>query len=114
MSTNAGIVSIRELRSTLRLSQKSFAERIGTSPRSIARWEHGEVAISPPMEEKLEILNNVVRKAKTLMNSDEIIEWFNTRNEALGGKKPIELLGKYEGIEKVRRILAELEWGIIG
>jgi transcriptional regulator with XRE-family HTH domain len=109
MSTKAGIVSIKEIRSTLRLSQKSFAEIVGVSPRSVARWEHYDVALRPPVEEKLKMLNDCLEKAKALMGPDDVAKWFKTENEALDGKKPIRLLKTFEGMMMVERTLGELK-----
>lgn len=114
MSTNIVAVQIKDLRHTLNLTQKDFARTVGSSLRSVARWEHNQAKVNLAMAKKVETLNDIVRAARKLMDPDEIVEWFNTKNETLGGKKPIELLSTYSGMTKVHRVLSELEWGIIG
>lgn len=114
MSTKTGIISRKELRSTLRLSQERLAKIVGVSTRSIARWEHDEVAINPYTLGKLAMINACVHEAKTIMNPDEVVRWFNSKIPALDGDKPIDLLSQPEGIEMVHRTLCELKYGIIG
>ena len=45
---------IKALRERLHLTQKALAEAVGVEPNTVARWERGEVTISPAMADRLE------------------------------------------------------------
>lgn len=115
METTIGALEVKDLRAALKFTQEEFAKTIGGSLRSVARWEHNDrIRINEAMAEKLEMLHEVIRAAQRIMDQDEIVEWFDTEIPALGEKKPRDLLNTYEGMNKVHRVLGELEWGIIG
>lgn len=44
---------IRELRTRLGLTQKALADVIGVSPNTVARWERGQLGISPAMTDRV-------------------------------------------------------------
>lgn len=46
-------IEIRALRTRLGLTQKELAERVGVRSNTVARWERGELGVSPAMTDRL-------------------------------------------------------------
>jgi DNA-binding transcriptional regulator YiaG len=47
---------LREVRSELGLSQRGFAELVGVSPNTVARWERGELAMRATTSRFIELI----------------------------------------------------------
>ncbi len=47
---------LRQIRSRLRLTQAAFAERLGVTGNTVARWERNEVRITEPMEKLIRLV----------------------------------------------------------
>jgi transcriptional regulator with XRE-family HTH domain len=60
--------TIRELRTALEDSQKDFAQRLGTSQATVARWETGQITPAPETIRALA----AIAVAKGLIQADEL------------------------------------------
>ena len=49
-------IDVREVRSKLKLSQEKFAQLMGVTLGSVARWEKGSVKPSPLAIERLKVI----------------------------------------------------------
>ncbi len=113
MSPQVVAKSVHDVRRILKLTQKGYAVYVGVSPSSVRRWESSAVNINPDTADKLILFNNVVRTACGFMAKDEVVGWFQTDNDALGGRKPLELANKVVGLERINEVLVSLEWGLV-
>ncbi|MEW6682227.1 MAG: antitoxin Xre/MbcA/ParS toxin-binding domain-containing protein [Nitrospirota bacterium] len=103
---------IRRIRNALALSQESLAGVLGVSVRTVVRWE-SEGDEPPQIErERLEWVGELVDIARTIMEEDEVGRWFKTPKAALGGRRPVELLGSLRGLQQIQRVLESTRWGI--
>ena len=109
-SQAAGAV-IRRLRDALGLSQEVLAGVLGVSVRTVVRWER-EGDEPPPLErERLEWVAELVDIARSIMEDEDVGPWFKTPKAALGGRRPVDLLGSLRGLQQIQRLLESTRWG---
>jgi transcriptional regulator with XRE-family HTH domain len=109
-SEPAGVL-IRKLRDSLGLSQEIFSSVLGVSVRTVVRWER-EGDEPPPLErERLEWVSELVEIARTIMEDGDVGPWFKTPKAALGGRRPVDLLGSLRGLQQIQRLLESTRWG---
>jgi putative toxin-antitoxin system antitoxin component (TIGR02293 family) len=102
---------IRRIRNALGLSQEVLAGVLGVSVRTVVRWER-EGDVPPPIErERLEWVAELVDVARTIMDEEDVGRWFKTPKAALGGRRPVELLGSLRGLQQIQRVLEATRWG---
>ena len=97
--------TLERLEARAGLSYEDIARAVGTSPRSISRWAHGEAdPRSRPRDRLLEI-TAVVTELSRVLQSDAAHVWLFTPNPFLEFDRPIDLVsqGQY------RRVLAAIE-----
>ncbi|MFQ5781228.1 MAG: antitoxin Xre/MbcA/ParS toxin-binding domain-containing protein [Nitrospiria bacterium] len=104
--------AIASIRAALQLSQEAFARMLQVSVRTIVRWEK-EGDEPPALErERLELIHELARIAGEIMEKDDIPAWFSTPKAAFSGKKPLDLLSTFRGIQQVRERLEQARWGV--
>lgn len=102
---------IRKLRASLGLSQEVLSNVLGVSVRTVVRWER-EGDEPPPLErERLEWVSELVEIARTIMEDVDVGRWFRTPKAALGGRRPVDLLGSLRGLQQIQRLLESIRWG---
>lgn len=109
-----GIHKLTHPQEALRITRERFARVIGISPSTLTRWKKDTNKVNPLAREKIELIDELVHIAADVMDTKNIADWFEETNEALGNKKPIDLIVTYQGILSVKQVLTELEWGLIG
>jgi putative toxin-antitoxin system antitoxin component (TIGR02293 family) len=97
-------------RTALALSQERFAGVIGVSVRTVARWEQGDEP-SALERERLEWIRDLVDIAQSIMEDDQVAAWFATPKIALDGRRPLDLVGTFRGLQQVRGLLEATRWG---
>ena len=55
---------LRRIRDRLGLTQAAFAERLGVTPNTVARWERDEVSISEPAARLARLLIEIKTKPR--------------------------------------------------
>jgi DNA-binding transcriptional regulator YiaG len=100
---------IMDLRKSLGITQKTFAQLISSSPRAVAKWEAGE---RPGGQTKrtLAELRRLHSGLSGVMKKDFIAEWLSTPNSAFDDLKPIEIIERGES-DRLWRMIYYLEAG---
>lgn len=80
------------------------ARVLGSTPRSVARWQAAEVSPRRESEERLLELKAVVDLARKYLRAESARLWLRGPNPQLGYEKPIDLIGRGE----YRRVIAAL------
>ena len=63
------IMTVKEIREKLGLTQEKFASRLGISFVTVSRWEKGKASPSPLAQEKLSRLENQINKENRVIIS---------------------------------------------
>ena len=63
------IMTVKEIREKLGLTQEKFASRLGISFVTVSRWEKGKSSPSPLAQEKLNRLENQINKENRVIIS---------------------------------------------
>ncbi len=66
------VIDIRALRQRIGLTQKQLAEAVQVTPNTVARWERGELAMSAPMQDRLERVASSHRSGSVVTRSSAI------------------------------------------
>ena len=66
------LIDIRAFRQRIGLTQKQLAEAVQVTPNTVARWERGELAMSAPMQDRLERVANSHRSGSVVTRSSAI------------------------------------------
>lgn len=104
--------AIESIRSALQLSQEGFARVLQVSVRTIVRWEK-EGDEPPALErERLELIHELTLISDEIMEKNDIPPWFSRPKVAFSGKKPLDLLSTFRGIQQVREHLEQARWGV--
>lgn len=90
----------------LGLSQAKLADVLGVSPATVSRLFSGTYQLSPEKGKEWELGVLVVRLFRSL---DAIVggivkdarSWFGSRNSALGGQRPVDMIVSTEGLVHV-------------
>lgn len=99
--------SLRNLRHVLGLSQERFAQLVGVSVRTIARWEAGDTIPSPLAERQLASLERLHHRLTQLLRPGSIDEWMTRPHPRLGRLTPRQVL-LAEGPEPLERLLDDI------
>lgn len=80
------------------------ARVLGTTPRSVARWQASEVTPRRESEERLLELKAVVDLARRIFRPESARLWLRSPNPDLSYEKPLDLLSRGE----YRRVIGSL------
>ncbi|MHB1447053.1 MAG: antitoxin Xre/MbcA/ParS toxin-binding domain-containing protein [Acidimicrobiales bacterium] len=91
------------------LDSGDVARALGTTPRSVARWQTAQAAPRRDSEERLLELKAVVDLLRTVLRPEPARLWLRSPNPDLGYEKPLELVasGEYRRVVAVILALAE-------
>lgn len=103
--------SVNEFVKRSRLTKKQVARLIHLSDRTLQRNAPGKKLGTGPSERLLELARLFYRGAEVFGDNDKFLEWLNRGNRALGGRKPIELIGTGLGTGMVMDVLLRIEHG---
>jgi len=102
MSTRIYARTVERLEQKAGLTYDDIAGVVGTSPRSIARWAHGEADPRARSRDRLLEVTAVVTELCQVLAGDAAHVWLFTPNPFLEFDRPIELVARGE----YRRVLA--------
>jgi uncharacterized protein (DUF2384 family) len=91
------------------LDAPDVARVLGTSPRTIARWQSASVAPRRESEERLLELKAVVDLLRSVLREEPARLWIRSPNPELDYEKPIELVQRGEYRRVIGAILAMAE-----
>jgi transcriptional regulator with XRE-family HTH domain len=85
-----GLVDILERLAAAGLDRGDVARAVGTSPRTVARWQAGAVAPRTDLLDRLLELAAVVDHVDGALGAPGVRLWLRTPNPALDHDKPLE------------------------
>lgn len=87
--------TVFKIRQLLKLTQEEFAQLVGVSLRTVARWESKQAYADNVSEKQLKNLSRIIREI-TPNNNDasqiKITDWLKRPQEELHGHAPVDLL----------------------
>ncbi len=95
-----------------RLEGVSFgtaAALLGTSPKKLTRWLHGDDTIPARKSNVIHTLNRIVLGLSRVLDPVALPLWLETANPKLGGQTPLEALRRNKGAEVLKVIEGYLE-----
>jgi hypothetical protein len=105
-----GTTAVDEVRRNLGLTRKVFSRLTGYSERAIASWEAGGKP-DEPGRRRIRETERFQAKLAEVVRPEEIPNWLDTPNEALGGLKPLEVIERGE-IDRLWNMIYYLESGV--
>ncbi len=85
------------------------ARVLGTTPRSVARWQTAEVSPRRESEERLLELKAVVDLARRFLRPEPARLWLRSPNPELGYEKPLDLISRGDYRRVIGALLAMAE-----
>ncbi len=108
--TKSALIQIGKV---LALGQKDLAEMSAISLRTFQRYRNDK-KLNPIISENIIQLTEITRLGFDVFGDrDTLVKWLNAPNKALGQRKPIELLKFRTGSDLVRKLLGQIQYGII-
>ena len=110
--------NVKNLRSSMGCSLRTFASISGVSERTLIRWEKQSVK---PRIKSQKIINKIEELCEILADifgrdQNKISKWLNTPNKSLNGKTPLKQIisapTEEQGIEQIIDLLNGFKWGI--
>ena len=96
-------------RNTFHLAQPFLVRLTGFSPRSVAKWSHGE-APSPKQEKALVEMDRLLDGLSRVMEPAQVGRWLKQPNTAFDGSTPLQVVERGE-LDRIWRMLFDLESG---
>ena len=96
------------------LNSTDWSRILNVSERTIQRYRREKRRFDPIHTEKLLLIMLLFKKGTEVFESiSDFLIWINSRNNALGGIKPVDLLDNSFGINMVKDELVRIEHGIL-
>jgi putative toxin-antitoxin system antitoxin component (TIGR02293 family) len=96
------------------LVEPSVMYEIVVPRRTLADRKQKEKPLSPDQSDRLaRILRIYARAQEAIGDVSRASRWLHRDNRALGGKRPIDLLGSDAGTRAVEKVLGRIEHGIV-
>ena len=106
------IGALTSLQRRMRFTNKEFSQVMGMSESTlIRRYKSGHILEKSEAQNAIQIAS-VWAKGLEIFEPDDFKHWLNTKNQALGGAKPVDLLDTPLGREQIKELLLRIEWGI--
>lgn len=107
--TGALAHKVTDLISALGLTQEEIGRIIDASPRSVARWTHGQVVPQKLNKQRLLELAYVAEAVTAVLPADEANLWMFTPNRLLGHDSPATCIhdGRYKDVLDLIEALAD-------
>ena len=96
-------------RNTFRLPQPLLVRLTGFSPRSVAKWSHGEMP-SPKQDKALVEMDRMLDGLSRVMEPAQVGRWLKQPNAAFDGSTPLQVVERGE-LDRIWRVLFDLESG---
>lgn len=104
---------IRTLAEWSALPQSFYLDAVGISKTTLTRKGRARSRLSPSVSDRIfRIARIMVRAVEVFEDVDIARDWLNRPNQALGGKRPLELLRTDAGTEAVEDVLGRIEDGV--
>jgi hypothetical protein len=100
---------LRHYRSTFHLPQPLLVRLTGFSPRSVAKWSHGETP-SVKQEKALVEMDRLLDGLSRVMEPAQVGRWLKHPNSAFDGSSPLQVVERGE-LDRIWRMLYDLESG---
>ncbi len=105
--------SLLNIGKALSLGQKDLAELLTISLRTFQRYDINK-KLNPIISEHIIQLAEIIKLGLEVFEEREIfIKWLNNENKALGQRKPMDLLKFKTGIDLVRNLIGQIQYGIV-
>ena len=112
---NAGIQAkvALDLWKSLGASKALFSKALGVSTRTFERYigKPGENLKSAPSDRLLHLMLLAKSGTEVFGDFDVFKEWMHEPNDSLEGNRPVEYITTQFGIDAVRDLLVQIEWG---
>lgn len=105
------VSELEDLKATYQFSDKTLANLLGISSRTIARRK--KERLTQDESTRIVLLVDVLEKVKELyIDTEDIVEWMETPNPHIDDYKPIDICTNIIGYKQVMNLLTKMEWGI--
>ena len=100
---------VRQLQDAARLTQNDIGRVVGTSARTVARWDRGSCTPQPMAPQRLLELAYVADQASTVIEQSEFSLWLFAPNRLLDHDSPAERVaqGDYRSVLALIEALAD-------
>jgi len=106
--------SVKPIFDILSMSQAEQAALIGVEPRTISNWVKKDQLLGKTESMHLIELDKVIQLGVDVLGSeDTFLDWFETKNSALGNRSPKEWALRPSGLEIIEDALVALEFGSV-
>ncbi|MCX7961579.1 MAG: DUF2384 domain-containing protein [Burkholderiales bacterium] len=107
------VESAEALKDGIAVADKSFAELIGISAKTLSRARAGKARLDPVASDRLFRLARIVALAAEVLEGEEpAVRWLKRPQPGLGGRTPLSLLVTDAGRDEVEKLLLRLEHGV--
>ena len=104
--------AVSHLAGWLSLSWREMAVLLPVTERTLQRYGPQKKLGRPVSEQALQIAEVAAAGAETFGSREKFLAWLGAPSAALGGRRPLELLGSRFGAELVRDELGRIAHGI--
>jgi uncharacterized protein (DUF2384 family) len=87
------------------ITQGELAKAVGASVRTVQNWTAGGTIPRGSAEKRLLDVQHVVHQLREVYTDEGVQIWLRSRNQNLGGRRPVELLAA----EQVDAVLDEVD-----
>lgn len=95
------------------LPQSYYLDTVGLSKATLTRQARARQRLSAIVSDRVfRIARIIVRAEEVFEDANVARDWLSRSNQALGGKKPLELLRTDAGTEAVEDVLGRIEDGV--
>lgn len=96
------------------LTSNAWSRILNMSERTIQRYKRENKRFDSIHTEKLLMIMLLFKKgAQVFGNTSNFLTWLNSKNIALGGVKPVDLLDNLFGVNLVKDELIKIEHGVL-
>jgi putative toxin-antitoxin system antitoxin component (TIGR02293 family) len=104
--------SVNEFVKLSKLTKKQVAKLIHLSDRTLQRNPPTKKLSTGPSERLLELARLFYKGYEVFGSNEKFIQWLNRKSMALGGQRPMDLIGTGLGTEMVMDELMRIESGV--
>jgi len=106
--------SVKPMFDMLSMSQAEQAKLVGVELRTISNWVRKHQSLGKTESKQVVELDSLVQLGVSIFGDEEsFLDWFTTKNNALGDNSPKECILRPFGIDMVEDALHALEFGSV-
>lgn len=107
------IDALRSIQRLMRFTNKEMSDILGISESTLQRRFQAKGTLSKDEAEKTFHIAKVIARGMEVYGSlEDFSRFLHSASRALGGKKPIELMGSSIGRDELLHLLGRIEWGM--